>query len=167
MKKIFFILVFMVSVVFANEWEIAKVKYVSDGDTLWLQKGNEKPFKVRLVGIDTFETKVNHRVFMQLETLKKLHYKSKNTVKKVLYFGFKAKDYVTKRYLHKTVKYHSYGKDKYGRELVWIDTLNFSLVRQGLAVYYPNNLIDKGRKAYLLELSKDANLHKRGIYARY
>jgi micrococcal nuclease len=167
MKKIIFLMMVMVASLFANEWQEAKVKYVIDGDTLMLQKGSSKPFKVRLVGIDTFETKVNHRTFKQLETLKMLHYKSKNNVAKVLHFGFKAKSYVADRYLGRIVKFHNYGKDRYKRDLVWIDTLNFSLVRQGLAVYFPNNLIDKERKAYLLKLSKDANLNKRGIYESY
>jgi len=166
MKKIILIMLIVASL-FANDWQEAKVKYVIDGDTLVFQKGSSKPFKVRLIALDTFETKVNHRTFKQLETLKWLHPKSSNTVKKVLYFGYKARDYVESKYLHKTVKYHSYGYDRYDRELVWIEVLNFSLVRNGLAIYYPNNQISKERKTYLLEISKDANLNKRGIYARY
>jgi len=171
MKKIILMLALVAS---AFAWENAVVTHVSDGDTLWLKKGVEKPFKVRLVALDTFETKMNHRVFKQLETLKMIHpnnpqHKDKysHTVKKVLSLGFKARDYVESRYLGKSVKFYSYGKDKYDRELVWIDTLNFSLVRQGWAVYYPNNQISKERKKYLNELSKDANLNKRGIYKRF
>ncbi len=163
---------------FKSRWSEATVVLPSwaemDGDTLWLQKKSGKPFKVRLIGIDTFETKFNHRVFPQLETLKNIHpnnprHKDKyqHTVKKVLSLGHKAKEFVSSRYLGKTVKYHSYGKDKYDRELVWIEVLTFSLVRQGWAVYYPNNKISKERKAYLLELSKEANLEKRGIYKRF
>jgi len=167
MKKMFLMMLVVVSLFANNEWDSAKVKYVIDGDTLMLQKGHSKPFKVRLIAIDTFETKVNHRTFKQLETLKWLHPKSSNTVKKVLFFGYMARDYVEKRYLNKVVKYHSYGVDRYGRELVWIEVLNFSLVRNGLAIYYPNNKISKERKAYLLQISKEANLEQRGIYERY
>ena len=72
MKKIILIIL-MVASLFANEWQEAKVKYVIDGDTLMLQKGTSKPFKVRLIALDTFETKMNHRVFKQLETLKMIH----------------------------------------------------------------------------------------------
>jgi len=176
MKKILLMLALVVSLVAWDEAKVVKPSWADmDGDTIWLQKKpNQKPFKVRLIAIDTFETKMNHRVFKQLETLKMIHpnnpnYKDKysHTVGKVLSLGHKAKDFVSSRYLGKTIKYHSYGKDKYGRELVWIDVLTFSLVRNGWAVYYPNNQISKERKAYLLELSKDANLHKRGIYKRF
>lgn len=172
MKKIM-LLVLLVSGAFALDWNKATVKFVSDGDTLVLEK-DKQSFKVRLIAIDTFETKFNHRVFKQLETLKNVHpnnpqHKDKyeHTVKKVLSLGHKAKDFVSKRYLGKTVKYYSYGKDKYDRELVWIEVLTFSLVRNGWAVYYPNNKISKERKAYLLELSREANLEKRGIYKRF
>jgi len=167
MKKIILMMLIVASL-FANEWQEAKVKYVIDGDTLMLQKGSSKPFKVRLIALDTFENKFNHRVFGQLETLKNVHPMNKhNTVKKVISFGYKAQKYVSDRYLGKTVKYHVYGRDKYKRLLVWIEVLNFSLVRQGWAVYYPNNQISKERKAYLLKLSRDANVNHRGIYARY
>ena len=167
MKKIVLMMLIVASL-FANEWESAKVKYVIDGDTLMLQKGSSKPFKVRLIALDTFENKFNHRVFGQLEILKNVHPMNKhNTVKKVIAIGYKAQEYVSERYLGKTVKYHAYGRDKYKRLLVWVDVLNFSLVRQGWAVYYPNNKISKERKAYLLKLSRDANVNHRGIYARY
>ncbi len=164
----------IVASLFANEWQEAKVKYVIDGDTLMLQKGSAKPFKVRLIALDTFETKMNHRVFKQLETLKMIHpnnpqHKDKysHTVTKVLELGHKATEYVKDKYLYTQVRYYSYGKDKYGRELVWIDGLNFGLMRMGLAVYYPNNQISKERKSYLLKLSREANLEKRGIYKRF
>lgn len=163
MKKLI-LMVMLVSGLFA--WDEAKVKYVIDGDTLMLQKGNDKPFKVRLIAIDTFETKVNHRTFAQLETLKNIHPRKSNTIKKVLSYGYKARDFVEDRYSGKTVKYYSYGVDKYKRELVWIQGLNFALVRHGLAVYYPNNKLHKDRKKYLTDLSRDANLNKRGIYKK-
>jgi endonuclease YncB( thermonuclease family) len=170
MKKIILMMALVASL-FA--WDEAIVKHVVDGDTLMLQKGNQEPFKVRLIAIDTFETKVNERAFMQLETLKDIHpnnpqHKDRyiHSLEKVLGFGGKAKSYVQDKYLNKTIKYYSYGFDKYDRELVWIDVLNFSLVRQGLAVYYPNNKISPERKAYLLDLSREANLEKRGIYNR-
>jgi len=171
MKKLL-LMIMLVSSVFA--WENAKVKYVSDGDTLMLQQGNNKPFKVRLIALDTFETKFNHRVFKQLEVLKNIHpnnpnhkHKYGHTVKKVLSLGFKAKDFVSKRYLGKEIKFYSYGTDKDDRKLVWIKVLNFELVRQGWATYYPNNKISKERKDYMLKISRDANLHKRGIYKRF
>ncbi len=171
MKKLLLLFI-LVSGLFA--WEDAKIKYVLDGDTLMLQQGHNKPFKVRLIALDTFETKFNHRVFQQLELLKAIHpnnpkHKDKynHTVKRVLELGNKAKDFVSKRYAGKNIKFYVYGKDEYNRKLVWIKNLNFALVRYGWATYYPNNKISKERKAYMLELSKDANLNKRGIFKRF
>lgn len=164
MKKLLLV-VMLVSGLFA--WEDAKVKYVLDGDTLMLQQVKKKPFKVRLIALDTFETKFNHRVFKQLEILKNVHPNTRHTVKQVLALGFKAKDFVSKRYAGKDIKFYVYGEDQYKRKLVWIQGLNFALVRMGWATYYPNNKISKERKAYMLELSKDANLNKRGIYKRF
>ena len=165
MRKIL-LLIFVASGLFAGIWSEAKVKYVIDGDTLILQN-NQKRFKARLIGIDCFETKVNHRVFMQLETLKMLHPKSKNTVKRVLYYGYKAKEYVVKNYLGKVVRYRSFGVDRYNRVLVWVEVLNYSLIRYGLALYYPNNKLERRVRDYALYLSKDANLNHRGFYERY
>jgi len=167
MKKVI-LMMLVVASLFANDWQEAKVKYVIDGDTLMLQKGSSKPFKVRLIALDTFENKFNHRVFGQLETLKSVHpMNKKNTIEKVIALGWEAQRYVKDRYLGKMIKYHYYGLDKYKRQLVWIDVLNFSLIRQGLAVYYPSNQISRERKAYLLELSRDANVNHRGIYKSY
>ena len=174
MKKLLLVLVLIGGMLYANDWDTAKVKYVLDGDTLMLQKGNSKPFKVRLIALDTFETKFNHRVFIQLDVLKNIHpnnpnYKHKynHTVKKVISLGHKATKYVKDRYLGKTVKYYSYGVDKYDRQLVWIQVLNYSLIRQGWATYYPNNQIHKDRKACMLKLSREANQEHRGIYKRF
>lgn len=170
MKKIILMFALVASLVAYDE---AVVKYVLDGDTLMLQKGDKEPFKVRLIAIDTFETKINERAALQLQTLKDIHpnnpqHKDRyiHSNDKVIELGNKAKDYVQKRFLGKVVRYSSYGFDKYDRELVWIEVLNFSLVRNGMALYYPNNQIPPQKKAYLLDLSREANLEKRGIYNR-
>jgi len=174
MKKT--ILLLIVMIVSASAWDTAKVIYPPyegteyDGDTLWLKKGNSKPFKARLIGLDTFETKVNHRAFIQLRMMKDIHRKHlsnvKPTIKLVLHYGYKAKEFVSSHVLGKKVEYHSYGKDKYGRELIYIKNLNYLLIRNGLAVQYPNNKIHQKRKDFLLEASRKANLERRGIYAR-
>jgi len=147
-------------------WDTATVVSVSDGDTLWLKKGTAKAFKVRLVGLDTFETKVNHRTFKQLQILKDIHPFKKHSVKEVLKWGHKAKDYVKSKTLYKVVEYQSYGLDRYKRELVYIKNINYLLIRNGLAVQYPNNLLHKKRKAFLLDASRSANKEQRGIYER-
>ena len=48
-------------------WESGRVVTVIDGDTVMLKETNGTVIKARLVGLDTFETKVNHRAFLQLE----------------------------------------------------------------------------------------------------
>ena len=162
MKRILFLMI--ISFSFAFAWDIAKVVSVTDGDTLWLKKDNQKAFKVRLIAVDTFETKVNHRAFIQLETIKNINRHNKGNIKQVLKYGYKAKEWVEKRFLSKEVKYITFGKDRYGRVLVWIVGLNYGLVRRGLAIYYPNNLLSKKIKSFLLKASRDANLEKRGFY---
>jgi len=163
MKKILLILALTLSL---NAWENGKIVTVIDGDTMMLKKQNGKVVKVRLVGLDTFETKMNHRVFKQLETLKNIHPREKHTVSDVLRLGWDAHRFVKKRVLGKKVQYHSYKLDIYDRELVYLKDINFLLIRNGLAVQYPNNLLHPKRKAFLLEASKQAHLERRGIYAR-
>lgn len=172
MKKILLFLI--VTMTALSAWESAKVvlppfKSSMDGDTLWLKKKGEY-FKVRLIGLDTFETKVNHMAFRQLEMMKDIHPKHlsnvKPTIKLVLYYGHKAKEFTASHVLGKYIEYHSYGKDKYDRELIYVKNLNYLLIRNGLAVQYPTNKLSKERKAFLLQASREANLEQRGFYDR-
>ena len=138
-----------------------------DGDTVMIKKSRANVIKCRLVGLDTFETKVNHRTFKQLDFLKMVHPKKMHSVKEVLKWGYRAKEFVKKRVMYKDVEYHSYGLDQYGRELIYIKNINYLLIRYGLAVQYPTNLMHQKRKAFLLEASRKANLEKRGFYETY
>jgi len=147
-------------------WQTAKVTKVSDGDTVWLQDGH-KHFKARLIGLDTFETKMNHRVFMQMSTLNDLHPRKTHTAKEVLAIGHKTARWVKNRILNKTIQYHSYGTDKYGRELIYIKNINYLLIRYGMAIQYPTNKLHIKRKKFLLDASREANLEKRGIYGTF
>jgi len=165
MRKIFTLLI-LSGLLFSNNLKKAKVVSVVDGDTLYLKR-NTKVFKVRLIAIDTFETKVNHRAFIQLRTLKNINRRNRANIKQVLKYGYIAKDWVTKKVLYKEVEYLSFGKDKYNRTLVWISGINYSLVRMGLAEYYPNNKLNNIFKKALLEASKNANFEKRGFYGEF
>jgi len=161
MKKVFLLIVATVSLM---AWNTGRVVTVIDGDTVMLKKESGEIVKCRLVGLDTFETKVNHRTFKQLRTLKLIHPHKAHTIKEVLFWGYKARDFVSSRILHKEVHFHSYGVDQYDRELIYIKNINYLLIRYGLAVQYPTNLLHPKRKAFLLEASKEANLEKRGFY---
>ena len=161
MKKILILLILTINLI---AWEKAKVVTVIDGDTLLLKQGAKRAFKVRLIGLDTFETSINHRTFIQLNIAKNINIKNKATIKQVLKYGYKAKRYVESIFLGKYVYFLTFGEDKYKRKVVWIKGLNWRLIRNGLAIYYPNNKLPKNIKSLLLKASKRANLEKRGIY---
>lgn len=175
MKKTIFILLAITVSLMAGEtvWEKARVipppyqdtEY--DGDTLWFQADGDK-WKVRLIGLDTFETKVNHMAFKQLEQLKDIRtYKGKTpTIKEVLHYGYKAKEFARDHVMGKVVEFKSYGLDRYERELVYIKNLNYLLIRNGLAVQYPTNKLPQQIKSFLVEASREANKEQRGIYFR-
>lgn len=163
MKKTILLLILVISTLSA--WDTAKVTYVEDGDTLWILKEG-KSIKTRLIGLDTFETKMNHRVFLQLSTLKNIHPNKNHSVKEVLAIGHKTKKWVKNRVLSKTVQYHSYGLDKYNRQLIYVKDLNYLLIRNGMAIQYPTNKMNKTRKSFLLEASREANKERKGIYAK-
>ena len=109
---------------------------------------------------------MNHRVFLQLATLKDIHPRDKHSVKEVIRIGHETARWVTKRVLGKKVQYHNYGLDQYGRTLTYVKNLNYILIRNGMAIVYPTNLLSKERKKLLLDASRDANLNKRGIYEK-
>ena len=165
MKKILTIMLIATISIMAS-WDIGKVVTVIDGDTIMLKKQSGEVIKCRLVGLDTFETKVNHRTFKQLETLKLIHPFKKHSIKEVLFWGYQAKTFVADRILNKEINYHAYKLDQYGRLLIYIKNLNYALIRTGLAVQYPTNLLHPKRKAFLLQASREANLEKRGFYAK-
>ena len=78
-----------------------KVIRVLDGDTIEVQQGNTKE-KVRLIGVDTPETK--------------------HPNKPVQYYGKEASNFTTSKLLGKTVylEYDVTPKDKYGRSLAYV-----------------------------------------------
>ena len=164
MKKIILFLAVTASLM---AWEHGKVVTVIDGDTIMLKKSRAHVVKCRLVALDTFETKVNHRTFKQLKFLNTIHPKRPHSVKEVLRWGYKAKEFVKERILYKNIEYHSYGLDRYGRELIYIKNINYLLIRYGLAAQYPTNLIHVERKKLLLNASRKANIEKRGFYGKH
>ena len=83
MKRLMILIIALSVVLMA--WDKAVVTSVTDGDTLWLEKKDSiKSVKVRLIGVDTFETKINHRTFKQLALLKELHPKKSHDIREVL-----------------------------------------------------------------------------------
>ena len=160
------VILFLIATISLMALNSGKVVTVIDGDTIMLKKRNGKVVKCRLIGLDTFETKVNHRAFKQLESLKLIHPRKKHSIKEVLFWGYKAKEFVEKKILYKDVYYTFYKLDQYGRELIYISTINYLLIRYGLALQYPTNLLGSRLKRHLLKASKEANLEKRGLHGK-
>jgi micrococcal nuclease len=131
--------------------DTAKVERVVDGDTLEVTLHGKKE-KVRLIGIDTPETK------------------KPNTP--VMYYGQEASDYTKKRLQGQTVEleWDVERKDQYGRLLayVWIgsEMFNRTLVREGyarMATFPPNvKYVDQFAKD-----QEDARSKGKGLWKNY
>ena len=163
MKRLMILIIALSVVLMA--WDKAVVTSVTDGDTLWLEKKDSiKSVKVRLIGVDTFETKINHRTFKQLALLKELHPKKSHDIREVLSIGHKAKEYVIKEVLKKEIEYNSYGFDQYGRELIYIKNLTYHLLRLGYSKVFMGYKMHKSRRDFLLEANRLAKEEGVGIY---
>jgi len=135
-----------------NISEYLPVTKVVDGDTFWVDDGSEKGLKIRLIGVDTPETR--------------------NTGRKVVgYFGSEAKDFATQMLSGKKVKleYDVDRFDQYGRTLAYVyledgTFVNAELMKQGYAMVmtYPPNV----KYADLfLKLQQEARENNRGLWA--
>jgi len=131
--------------------EPVKVERVVDGDTFEIKKDGKKE-KVRMIGVDTPETKKPDTP--------------------VMFYGKEASDYTTKRLEGKTVEleWDVERKDQYGRFLayVWIgdEMLNRTLVREGyarIATFPPNvKYVDQFKKD-----QEQARSAKKGLWTNY
>lgn len=127
------------------------VTKIVDGDTFWIDDGSIKGKKIRLIGIDTPETRRTGR-------------------KEIGYFGQEAKKYVTKLLSGKKVKLvFDVGKyDQYHRTLAYVyledeTFLNAELVKQGYAMVMtvPPNV--KYAELFL-SLQQEARENNRGLW---
>lgn len=145
--------------------EYARVLYVIDGDTI-VVKYHKKKEKIRLLGIDTLETKDNYRAYVQSKQLK-------ISIKQIIKRGNKAKKYV-KRILKKGTKvrleFDKVKRDNYKRLLayVWLPgrvMLNEKILKAGhakLMIIAPN----KKYKKRLTEVFKKAKKRKNNIFKK-
>ena len=126
----------------------ASVLYVIDGDTLVVSLDGDKE-RVRLIGVDTAETRVNRQLFRQQKRWKQ----SKKTLLKQ---GRKAKRAMKKmcpRYTQVYLEFDQQKRDKYRRLLAYVYLengvrLNDWLIRKNLArpLWIPPNLRYKSKK---------------------
>lgn len=142
-----------------------KVVKVYDGDTFKCRLESGEEVKVRLIGIDTPESRRNKKAYRDAE-------KSGRSVEEIIRLGKKASEF-TKRlippgtivYLETDVQLH----DRYGRLLAYVylpdgRMLNEVLVEEGYATVYtvPPNVKYAER---LVELQRKAMMEKRGLWA--
>jgi micrococcal nuclease len=128
-----------------------KVKSVVDGDTFWVYDGTPKGLKVRLIGINSPETRNTGRT-------------------QVEYFGKEAKAYLTRMIAGKSVRlvYDVTKLDRYGRTLAYAylengTFINSEMIRQGYAqvMTIPPNV----RYADLfVRLQAEARNNNRGLW---
>ncbi|MCD7879934.1 MAG: thermonuclease family protein [Candidatus Gastranaerophilales bacterium] len=160
MKCILYIILLFLSLFFSTAYadtETYKVIKVTDGDTIYVDFNGDgftqKEEKVRLNGIDTFETKINSNLYYQMKNYDL-------TENEVLGLGFYGKEFAKKELLNKyvVVKYTAKNKyDKNNRKLmsVYYDCKdNFckcyeeEVLKQGYAVVFSKSNIAGELKKY-------------------
>jgi micrococcal nuclease len=136
-----------------NKSKLYSIKKIVDGDTFWIDNGTAKGLKVRLIGINTPESRKTNR-------------------KDVEYFGKEAKNYLTKLLSNKRVRlvYDLTPQDRCGRALAYVyledgTFLNAHLVKNGYAsvMTIPPNV---KYADYFVKLQREARLNKRGLWHR-
>ncbi len=139
MRKVLGLFLIPLIFLYGDELIPCKVVRVIDGDTFrCVPEGKRRTIKVRLMGIDTLETKNRRKGIRQAKWFL-------GGLDTVLSFGKKAKRYVEEKIMGKEVYLEPSlkGRDVHGRMLafVWLDEdrdemLNELLVREGLAFVY-------------------------------
>jgi micrococcal nuclease len=136
-----------------------RVTYVYDGDTVKLDNGD----RIRLIGIDTPESKDNPKLARDLERTKK----DKATL---LAMGKKAALYSNQLLLNKMVRLEEdvQPKDRYHRRLAYVyledgTFINDKIIRDGYA--YPMTIPPNVRYAdQFKQAFNEAREHKRGLW---
>jgi len=127
-----------------------KVLYVVDGDTFDVDlnrngKIEKKKERVRLLGVDTFETRRDKRLKEQAKYWNM-------SINEALQLGKDAKKFAIDQLLKKDVKLDKKGRDRYNRLLAYVvvDNKDFGsmLLKSGLAAVYRKNKKHKNYKLY-------------------
>lgn len=132
--------------------EYFEVIKVSDGDTFWINKGESKGTKVRLIGVDAPESR-------------------KTFKKEIGYYGKEAKAYLTDLLLGKNVRleYDVDPSDRYGRTLAYVyledgTFVNAHLLENGYAMVMTIQPNVKHVDLFL-KLQREARENNRGLWA--
>ena len=126
----------------------AKEAYITDGDTIKLTFDG-KLTTIRLIGIDTFESRKNNKAYRQA-------YEHGITIEEVVLRGKRAKTYIQKKLSKRVKLYMEYDEellDRYDRTLgyVWFsdyEMLNMDIICDGYAMPLTIKPNDKYAKAF-------------------
>ncbi len=148
---------------FKTPYSSDRISKIVDGDTLILGSGDNR-VTLRLIGIDTPESKRNKK--FKREVLK-----CGVSDEVMLEMGKKATNFA-KRYFSagEKIKYKSYGKGKYGRELAWIEgkEYNADVIKSGYAtVYQKSSQLPKEVLEKLNSYQAEAKRKRRGLWRNY
>ena len=151
-KVVFLLIIFTISSCNNPESNTFKVLKIVDGDTFYIDDGTEKGISVRLIGVDTPETK--------------------HPRKPVEHYGKEATAFLTALIENKTVRleYDIEKYDRYKRLLayVYVDDstfVNAKLVEEGYAriATFPPNV---KHAELFLRLEQEARKFNRGLWAK-
>jgi micrococcal nuclease len=136
-----------------NKSKLYAIKKIVDGDTFWIENGTPKGLKIRLIGVNSPESRKVYR-------------------KDVEYYGKEAKLYLTKFLINKRVRlvFDVAPLDRFGRTLAYVyledgTFLNAHLVKNGYAsvMTIPPNV---KFAEYFVKLQREARLSGRGLWGR-
>jgi micrococcal nuclease len=129
--------------------KLYKVKKVVDGDTFWADDGSLKGLKIRLIGVDTPESR-------------------KTFKKEVGYYGKEAKQYMISLISNKQIRleFDVGHYDRYGRTLAYVYLLdgifvNAELNGNAMVMMVPPNVKFADE---FVKLQQDARKHNRGLW---
>lgn len=149
--------------------KLEKVKLIKiiDGDTIKVKSlYTLQEFKIRLIGIDTPETKENKKLLRDIT-------KNNQTKDEIIRMGITSKEFTKNLLLNSKYLYLEYDiqiYDKYNRRLAYVylengQMLNYILVREGYAKVYtiPPNVKYQDK---LLEAQRIAIKEKKGLWKK-
>lgn len=125
LKKIFFLwlsYIILTLPIVADTRIPIEITKIYDGDTVEAKIDNNNPFKIRLIGIDCYETSKIHRAYKQA-------YCNQKTIEDVVQLGLNSKEYLKNLYnqnKNRDIFLEFKGIDIYGRALgiLYFDSLN-------------------------------------------
>ena len=173
MKKYFIISILLTSILYVNlatAKEIShKVIKVIDGDTVYVDFNNngipEQNEKVRINGIDTFETKLNDGLEWQMKLYNL-------TQDEALGLGYYGKEFAKKELLNKSVKAEYTAEEKFDKNNRHLMSIYYDCNKNGKCKNYEEEVLKAGlatiytKSNLAVQLKPYENLNKIKAYAK-